>query len=138
MIKIQSNKQSEYEHTLQTKENENETSIGIGDQKDQSRFAQEQIQQKMRQPIPKRQPRFMYQGFFHGYCYYCSNFGHKVANYAFKFTSVQLRMPNNDELLQHRTRQSLSNQQLHTTQFTTERRTHNRHTNPFDLFYNEP
>ena len=40
-IKIQSNKQSEYEHTLQTKENENEISIRIGDfdQKDQSRFA---------------------------------------------------------------------------------------------------
>ena len=30
-IKIQSNKQSKYEHTLQTKENENETSIRIGD-----------------------------------------------------------------------------------------------------------
>ena len=37
LIEIQSNKQSEYEHTLQTKENENETSIRIGnsDQKDQ-------------------------------------------------------------------------------------------------------
>ena len=57
-IKIQSNKQSEYEHTLQTKENENEASIRIGDQKDQSRFAQEQSQQKMRQPIPRRQTRF--------------------------------------------------------------------------------
>ena len=43
-IKIQSNKQSEYEHTLQTKENENETSIRIRDHKDQSRFSQEQIQ----------------------------------------------------------------------------------------------
>ena len=50
---------------------------------------------------------------------------------------MQLRMPNNDELLQHRTRQSLSNQQLHTTQFTTERINHNRHTNPSDLLYNE-
>ena len=41
LIKIQNNKQSEYEHTLQTKENENETSIRIrdSDQKDQSRFA---------------------------------------------------------------------------------------------------
>ena len=34
LIKIQSNKQLEYEHTLQTKENETETSIRIGDQKD--------------------------------------------------------------------------------------------------------
>ena len=51
---------------------------------------------------------------------------------------MQLRMPNNDELLQHRTRQSLSNQQIHTTQFTIEKRTYNRHTNPFDLLYSEP
>ena len=50
---------------------------------------------------------------------------------------MQLRMPYNDELLQHRTRHSLSNQQLHTTQFTTERITHNRHIDPFDLLYNE-
>ena len=92
----------------------------------------------MRQPIPRRQPRFRYQGFFHGYCYYSSNFGHKIANCAFKFRSMQLRMPNNDELLQHRTRKSLSNQQLHATQFTIERRTHNKHTNPFHLLYNEP
>ena len=50
---------------------------------------------------------------------------------------MKLRMPNNDELVQHRTRHSLSNQKLHTTQFTTERRTHNRHTNHFDLLYNK-
>ena len=50
---------------------------------------------------------------------------------------MQLRMLNNDELLQHRTRQSLSNQQIYTTNFTTETRTHNRHTNPFDVLYNE-
>ena len=119
---------------MQTQEDENETSIRIGDcdQKDKSRFTQEQSHQQM------RQPRFRYQVFFHGYCYYCSNFGHKVANCAFKFRSMQLRMSNNDELSQHRTRQSPSNQQLHTTQFTTERRIHNRHTNPFDLLYNEP
>ena len=49
---------------------------------------------------------------------------------------MQLRMPNNDELLQHRTRQSLSNQKIHTTLFTNER-THNIHNNPFDLLYNE-
>ena len=123
---------------MQTKENENETSIRIGDKKNQSRFAQEQIQQKMRQPILRRQPISKYQCFFHGYCNYCSNFFHKVANCAFKFRNMQLRMLKNDELSQHRTRQSPSNQQLHTTQFTTKTRIHNRHTNPFDLLYNEP
>ena len=66
LIKIQSNKQSEYKHTLSTKENENETSIRIRDsnQKDKSIFSQDQSQHNMRQPIPCRQPRFMYQYFF--------------------------------------------------------------------------
>ena len=50
LFKIQSSKQSEYEHTSQAKENENETSIKIRnfDQKDQSRFSQEQSQQNTR------------------------------------------------------------------------------------------
>ena len=73
-------------------------------QKYLSIFAQEQIQQNMRQPIPERQQRFTCQDFLHGYCYCCSNFVHKVANCDFDFRSMQLRMPNNDELLQHRTR----------------------------------
>ena len=51
---------------------------------------------------------------------------------------MQLRIPNNNKLLKNRTRQSLNNHQLHPTQFTIERRSHNRHTNHFDLLYNEP
>ena len=64
LIKIQSNKQSKYEHNLQTKGNEDETSTRIKnlDQKYQSSFAQEQIQPK------GRHAKFGYQIFFHGYC----------------------------------------------------------------------
>ena len=40
----------------------------------------------------------------------------------------------NIQLLQHRTRQSASKQELHTTQ----RITHDRYNNSFDLLYNEP
>ena len=77
-----SNKQSECEHTMQTKAIETSTKIKNSDHNYQPRIAQKQIQQK------GRQPRFRYQSFFHGYYYCCSNFGHKVANCAFNFRNI--------------------------------------------------
>jgi len=47
-------------------------------------------------------------------------------------------MSKNSKLLQRRTRQSVSKQEYHTTQFTTKGRTHVRHNNIFYLLYNEP
>ena len=100
LIKFQRRKQSKYKHTLPTKGNKDEigTKIRNSDQKYQPIFAQEQSQQKGRQPI------FRYPIFFHGYYYCCCNFGHKAANCAFNFRSMQLRISKNCELLQHRTR----------------------------------
>ena len=89
-----------------------------------------------RQSIPRRQPRLKYQSFFNGYFYYCYNFGHKATNYVFR--SMQMNMSNNNQLLQHRGRQSMSKQESYTTQFTTRRRIHDKNINPFDLLYNEP
>ena len=80
-------------------------------------------------------PRFKNQNLFHGYCYCCSNFGHKAANCAFNFRNIQSK---NSQLLQHRTRKSASKQEQHRTQFTTKRITHDRNNNSFDLLYNEP
>ena len=94
-----SHKQLECKHTLQTKGNETSIKITNSNQNNQPRIAQKQSQQK------GRQPRFNYQSFFHGYCYCCSNFGHKVANYAFNFRNMQSK---NNKFLQHRTRQSTS------------------------------
>ena len=134
LIKFQSNKQLEYEHTLQTKGNEDKTSTKIknSNQKYESSFAHEKNQQK------GRQLRFSYQNNFYGYYYCCSNFGHKAANCAFNFRSMQLRISKNSQLLQHRRRQSMSKQEHRTTQFRTKIRTHDRHINSFDLLYNEP
>ena len=92
----------------------------------------------MRQPIPRRQPIFRYQIVFHGYCYCCSNFGHKAANCAFNFRNIQQRMSSNNQMLQHTGRQSVSKQEHRTNQFTPKGITHVRHINPFDLLYNEP
>ena len=87
-------KQSNYDHTLQTKVNKDELSS-----------EQEQSQQKIKQPISRGKKIFRYQIFFYGYCYYCSNFGHKAANCGIKFRSMQLRRSHNEQWLQHRTKQ---------------------------------
>ena len=80
---------------MQTKENEASTRIRNLDQNYQPRVAQKHIQQK------GRPPRFRYQNLFHGYCYCCSNFGHKATNCAFNFRNIQ---SNNRQLLQHITK----------------------------------
>ena len=47
-------------------------------------------------------------------------------------------MSNNNQLLQHRVRQSRSKQEHHTTHPQTRRRVQDINVNPFDLLYNEP
>ena len=64
----------------------------------------------------------------------CSNFGRKAANCAFNFRNIQSK---NNQLLQHRTRQSTSKQEPHITQSTTKTITHDRNNNSFDLLYKE-
>jgi hypothetical protein len=112
MIKFQVSRQSDYDHTLQTKVN-----------KDELNSEQEQSQQKLKQPISRGRSIFRYQNLFYGYCYYCSNFGHKAANCGIKFRSMQLRRSQNEQRLQHRTKQSVSRQHRN---------------NYFDPLYNEP
>jgi hypothetical protein len=72
--------------------------------------------------MPRRRPSFRYQNFFHGYCFYCSNFGHKIANCQIKFRDMQLRRPGNKQSLQLRTKHPMNRQ---------------RSTNHFDLLNNE-
>jgi hypothetical protein len=69
MIKFQVNKQSDHVSILPPKANKDKM---IPDKK--------QRYQKMEQQMPRRRPSFRYQNFFHGYCFYYSNFGHKIAN----------------------------------------------------------
>jgi transposase InsO family protein len=111
MIKFQVSRQSDHESTLSPKANKDKM---IPDKK--------QRDQKMEQQMPRRRPSFRYQNFFHGYCFYCSNFGHKIANCQIKFRDMQLRRSRNKQSLQHRTKQPMNRQ---------------RSTNHFDLLNNE-
>ena len=62
----------------------------------------------MEYQIPRRRPSFRYQNFFHGYYFYYSNFGHKIANCQIKFRDMQLRRSRNKQSLKHRTKQPMS------------------------------
>ena len=56
----------------------------------QSRKHEEEINNRMtRQSLPRRQSRFRYQNFFNGYCYCCSDFGHKAGSCVFNFRNIQ-------------------------------------------------
>jgi hypothetical protein len=110
-IKFQVSRQSDHVSNLPPKANKYKI---IPDQK--------QIYHKMETQIPRRRPSFRYQNFFHGYCFYCSNFGHNIANCQIKFRDMQLRRSRNKQSLQHRTKQPMSRQIF---------------TNNFDLLNNE-
>jgi hypothetical protein len=99
MIKFQVSRQSDHVSTLPPKANKDKM---IPDKK--------QRYQKMEQRMPKKRPSFRYQNFFHGYCFYCSNFGHKIANCQIKFRDMQLRRSRNKQSLKHRTKQPMSRQ----------------------------
>jgi hypothetical protein len=64
----------------------------------------------MEQQMPRIRTSFRYQNFFHGYYFYCSNFGHNIANCQIKFRDMQLRRSRNKKSSQHRTKQPMSRQ----------------------------
>ena len=152
MINVQSSKQSEFTksaNSIKAESNNDNSKVnqvsdkndivtGIDDNPLQSRNNQEDIKNRMtRQSIPRGQPRFRYKNVFNGYCFCCSNFGHKAANCVFNFRHLQQRMYSNNQMLQHRVRQSMSKQERHTTQPPIRRRVQDINVNPFDLLYNE-
>jgi hypothetical protein len=66
--------------------------------------------EEMEQHIPRRRPSFRYQNLFHGYFFYCSNFGHNIANCQINLRDMQLRRSRNKKSLQHRTKHPMSRQ----------------------------
>jgi hypothetical protein len=66
-------------------------------QQERNRFAQ------------RRQPFSRYKEFFYGYCFYCSNFGHKAVNCSLRPRNEQLRFQRNKYFPQQRMIQSGNN-----------------------------
>jgi hypothetical protein len=59
----------------------------------------------------RRKPFSRYKEFFYGYCFYCSNFGHKVVNCSLRLRHEQLRLQRNKYFPKQNMIQSRNNQQ---------------------------
>jgi hypothetical protein len=67
----------------------NALSAGRRHQQERNRFAQ------------RRKPFSRYKEYFYGYCFYCSNFGHKDVNCSLRLRHEQLRFQRNKYFPQH-------------------------------------
>jgi hypothetical protein len=95
-------------------------------------------------PPQRRQMFSRYKDFFYGYCFLCSNFGHKAINCSLRFRYEQSRYTMDNYLPQQKLRQPSNKQSQIINHVMTGRRTqvkHNNryeHKNRYDLLFNEP
>jgi hypothetical protein len=95
-------------------------------------------------PPQRRQIFTRYKDFFYGYCFLCSNFGHKAINCSLRFKYEQSRYSMNNYLPQQILRQPSKKQSQIINHVMTGRRTqvkHNNryvHNNHYDLLFSEP
>jgi hypothetical protein len=105
---------------------------------------QKYYQHERNQPPQRRHIFSRYKDFFYGYCFFCSNFGHKAINYSLRFRYEQSRYSMNNYLPQQRLRQPSNKQSQTINHVMTGRRTqvkHNnnyKHNNRYDLLFSEP
>jgi hypothetical protein len=111
----------------------------------------ERCHQQGRNPFSqRRQPFTRYKEFFYGYCFYCSNFGHKALNCSLRHRHEQLRFQRNKYLPQQRMMQPsnkpslIANCQIKSRDMQLKRSRNNqqsmsrqRCTNKFDLLNSE-
>jgi hypothetical protein len=71
--------------------------------------AERHHQQERNRFTQRRQPFSRYKEFFYGYCFYCSNFGHKAVNCSLRHRHEQLRFQRNKYFPQQRMEQSSNN-----------------------------
>jgi hypothetical protein len=104
----------------------------------------EVVDQKAYRPPRRRQTFPRYKNFFYGYCFFCSNFGHKAINCSLRLRYEQSRYSMNNYLPQQRLRQPSNKHSQTMNHVMTGRRTqekHNNgyeHNNRYDILYSEP
>jgi hypothetical protein len=99
------------------------------EQRNNALSAERRHQQERNRFAQRRQPFSRYKEFFYGYCFYCSNFGHKAVNCSLRLRHEQLRLQRNKYFPQQRMMiQSRNNQQSISRQHCN---------NKFDLLNNE-
>jgi hypothetical protein len=95
------------------------------------------------QPLQRRQTFSRYKSFFYGYCFFCSNFGHKDINCSLRFRYEQSSFSRNNYLPRQRLRQPSNNKSQTINHMMTGRRKqvkHNNnyeHNNHYDILFSE-
>jgi hypothetical protein len=92
-------------HSAETKK-ENQPSRWNERKNPRTEFVDQKVYQHERNRPPQRRQNFSrYTNFFYGYCFFCSNFGHKAINCSLRFRYEQSRYSMNNYLPQQRLRQ---------------------------------
>jgi hypothetical protein len=95
-------------------------------------------------PTQRRQSFSRYKGFFYGYCFFCSNFGHKAITCSLRFRYHQSSYSRNNYLPPQRLRQPRNKQSQTINHVMTGRRTQVKynnnyeHNNHYDMLFSEP
>jgi hypothetical protein len=131
-------------HSAETKK-ENQPSRRNERKNPRTEFVDQKVYRHERNRPPQRRQTFSrYKNFFYGYCFFCSNFGHKAINCYLRFRYEQSRYSMNNYLSQQRLRQPSNKQPQTINQVMTGRRIqvrHNNnyeHNNRYDLLFSEP
>jgi hypothetical protein len=122
---------------LPRKSKEKGTRTKTVDQRDNTLSAQRNHQHGINRPSEGRQPFSRYQGFFYGYCFFCSNFGHKAINCYSKFRYEQSRHSRYRYVPQQRMRQPSNKPPQTANHLMVGKRTQVKHNNRYDPLFNE-
>jgi hypothetical protein len=88
---------------------ENGVRIEYVERRNNALSAKRRHQQERNRFVQRRQPFSRYKEFFYGYCFYCSNFGHKAVNCSLRLRHEKLRFQRNKYFPQQRMIQSSNN-----------------------------
>jgi hypothetical protein len=131
-------------HSAETKK-ENQPSRRNERKNPRTKFVDQKVYRHERNRPPHRRQTFSrYKKFFYGYCFFCSNFGHKAINCSLRFRYEQSRYSINNYLPQQRLRQPSNKQPQTINHVMTGRRIqvrHNNnyeHNNRYDPLFSEP
>jgi len=100
--------------------------------------AQGNHQHGRNRPDQRRQPFSRDTNFYYGYCFYCSNFGHKAVNCYLRFSHEKSRHPRNKYLPLQIMRQPSNKQPQTVNHVMVGKKMQIKHNNRYDPLFNEP
>jgi hypothetical protein len=123
---------------LPRRSNERGTRTETMDQRNNVLFVQRNHQHRINRPSQRRQPFSRYQRFLYGYCFFCSNFGHKAVNCSLKLNYDQSGHSRYRYLPKQRMREPSNKPSKTTDHLMDGKRTRIKHNNRYDPLFDKP